>query len=700
MALIHVHSIRQKITILCGLFLVLTVASIVTYSAISVRKSAIENAKNQALATAHEQAASVRGELDEALDSAKTLASTLSAVKDENVQLDITREAVNGILRIILESNPRFVGVYTCWEPDRFDEMDVGFADTDGHDASGRLIPYWYRDADGSSVSRPLVGYDNEQADGEGKRPGDYYLIPKQTMQACILNPQLREVEADGQRLILPLSVPIIANDTFHATVGIDLAMDQLQKHADALDIYNHSAQIFVFSQDGTLISATGSPNKVGQKLATVFEDAPQVIDQVQRDEQSAEFVGDWLRVTVPIDMDQAADNWGIVIRIPQSNILADASSMMWMQVWLGVGCVAVTIVLLWLAATSITRPIRRINELLKDIAQGEGDLTRRLAVNSNDEIGEQAKWFNTFVQKIHDVIVEVTRSADEVVQSATRIAASSSGTAEQMRAQANQVQSVASAIEEMAASVEEVAKKSTEATETAQLSRDKAAAGGDIVGETVQSIKSISASVEESALAINELGKRGDQIGQIIGVINDIADQTNLLALNAAIEAARAGEYGRGFAVVADEVRKLADRTTAATAEVADSISAIQDETSKAVQRMNTGSECVEHGVGMAENAGQSLSEIVSGSDTVLNMIRSIASATEQQSATATDITTNVESINNLIGKSTDATVSSAMEADEMSSKAQHLQQLVSQFKVDNSRNTGGSTFESEAAD
>ena len=188
---------------------------------------------------------------------------------------------------------------------------------------------------------------------------------------------------------------------------------------------------------------------------------------------------------------------------------------------------------------------------------------------------------------------------------------------------------------------------------------------------------------VTSSSASVEELGRRGQQIGQIIEVINDIADQTNLLALNAAIEAARAGEHGRGFAVVADEVRKLADRTTKATEEIGESIRAIQTETDDAVQRMASGTEQVDAGVAKAREAGQSLGRIVSASQSVAQMIQSIAAAAEQQSAASEQISRNVESIASASNQASEGAGQAATAATQLSTKAEQLQALVARFKV-----------------
>jgi methyl-accepting chemotaxis protein len=337
----------------------------------------------------------------------------------------------------------------------------------------------------------------------------------------------------------------------------------------------------------------------------------------------------------------------------------------------------------LLLIRKSILGPIRLVAACMADIAEGEGDLTQRIPVKSQDEIGKLAQGFNTFAQKIHDTIAQVASSATDVASAATEIAAASDEMANGLNQQSSQVHQISSAIEEMNASIVEVARKSEDAAKQAVRSGDVAEEGGAIVNQTVDEMQSIKQTVTDTAQSVEELGKRGEQIGQIIAVINDIADQTNLLALNAAIEAARAGEHGRGFAVVADEVRKLADRTTKATDEIAHSITAIQTETKQAVDRMSKGTDQVTKGVERASHAGESLQQIVSSARAVAEMIQSIAAAADQQSTASTQVANNIENISSVTRQTSQGASQAAEASGQLSAKAEQLQHLVKQFKV-----------------
>ncbi|QDU33686.1 Methyl-accepting chemotaxis protein PctC [Poriferisphaera corsica] len=350
------------------------------------------------------------------------------------------------------------------------------------------------------------------------------------------------------------------------------------------------------------------------------------------------------------------------------------------------IGLIAASVIAMLIAfviTRGIVKPIESIVDRIKDIAQGEGDLTKRVEVDSKDEIGELARWFNTFVEKVRGIVSEVSDATGDVAATSTEIAASAEEMAQGMQEQRDQVTQVSTAVEEMSSSVIEVAQKAADANRLAEEANRTADEGGSVVQDTVQGINEIATVVSESSVAVGELREQGEKIGQIVEVINDVADQTNLLALNAAIEAARAGEHGRGFAVVADEVRKLADRTTKATDDISNMIQTIQEGTNSAVERMNSGDEIATRGVELAQRAGQSLDQIVEGSGQVTAMVQNIAAAAEEQSAASEQISNNISSISAVIQQSAEGANQASQAALTLSEKSERLQSIVGQFKI-----------------
>lgn len=335
------------------------------------------------------------------------------------------------------------------------------------------------------------------------------------------------------------------------------------------------------------------------------------------------------------------------------------------------------------LFARMLVRPIIAIARHMQDIAEGEGDLTQRVDQSRRDEIGQLAKWFNIIIQRIHDVILEVHEVTSEVDRSANEIAAASEAIAGNMSEQTTQIRSVSEAIDRVTMSTEQVAVSSIEAAEHAAEAGKLASSGGKGVENTVASMTRIRNEVGASAASVEALGNRGEEIGKITVVINDIAGQTNLLALNAAIEAARAGSHGRGFAVVADEVRKLADRTSKATEEIVESISAIQDETNNAVICITAGTAQVDQGVAQADEMGQSLQQIVGAASHVAEMIESIAAAAREQSESTADVARSIEEIAEAASITADGSSKAQSGAFELARRVQSLRGLIGQFTV-----------------
>ena len=329
---------------------------------------------------------------------------------------------------------------------------------------------------------------------------------------------------------------------------------------------------------------------------------------------------------------------------------------------------------------------MRAVTDRIRDVAEGEGDLAKRIPVTSKDELAELSTWFNTFMDKLHDIISQVAVGTEHIASATEEISSSATQVAQGADVQRDQTSQVATAMQEMASTVTQVSDSSHKAAENAMKASETARKGGKIVEDTVSTIRSLADSSQDTAQKVQELGKSSDQIGRIIGVIDDIADQTNLLALNAAIEAARAGDQGRGFAVVADEVRKLAERTTGATKEIAQMIQTIQKETANAVQAMESATKQVERSVTTTLEAGDSLQEIIRSADQVGEMITQIATAATQQSSATEQINGSVDKISKLVNESAVGAQQSAKACTDLSNLALDLQALVGKFKLGNS--------------
>jgi methyl-accepting chemotaxis protein len=373
------------------------------------------------------------------------------------------------------------------------------------------------------------------------------------------------------------------------------------------------------------------------------------------------------------------------VSRMADRKQLAEATNRR--TLWTLLAAVMAGVIVGGLVSVAITRRITKPIELVVHAMQRilHGDLTgEELSITSSDELGDLGRATNETQKSLRTMIGSVSTSAERIATASEEFSATAAEQAQGAENQKDQTQQVAAAMLQMSSTVAQVAENSNKASEASRKAADTARLGGQIVEDTLAKMRAIADSVGHTAKRVQELGKSSNQIGEIIGVIDDIADQTNLLALNAAIEAARAGEQGRGFAVVADEVRKLAERTSKATKEITQMIQNIQTETRSAVEAMQAGTKQVELGVESTTQAGNSLHEIIKTSELVGDMILLIASASTEQSSASDEINVNIEQIAKIAQETAAGSRESAKAVHELSQLASNLQSIVNKFRVD----------------
>lgn len=332
--------------------------------------------------------------------------------------------------------------------------------------------------------------------------------------------------------------------------------------------------------------------------------------------------------------------------------------------------------------ARSITRNVTQMLAVIEEIAANNLAVDD-LSIDSQDEIGHAGSALNLMKNNLRDLVRKIAVTAEHVAQASEQISETATRQAHASEVQRDQSARAAAAMQEMAATVLQVSDHSNRAAGASRDAAETARAGGAIVEETLAKMRTIAGSVEGAGRKMQNLGKSSDQIGQIAGVIDDIADQTNLLALNAAIEAARAGAQGRGFAVVADEVRKLAERTTTATEEIAQMIASIQSETKSALTAMEQGTRQVEDGVQSTNKAGESLKQIIHMSEHVGEVISQIASMATAQSNASNEVNRNMDEIAQLVKDSATDAKQSAKACQDLSGLALDLQSMVAKFKL-----------------
>ncbi|MEM9064537.1 MAG: methyl-accepting chemotaxis protein [Planctomycetota bacterium] len=349
------------------------------------------------------------------------------------------------------------------------------------------------------------------------------------------------------------------------------------------------------------------------------------------------------------------------------------------------IGSAIVTVlvaVLGWLGGQRyVVRPLNAVASTMRELTEGDGDLSRRVVVYGADELAETATAVNEFIGKLEALVASVSGVTSEISGATGEINASMWGLSETLNAQQSQVEQVSAAAEECAASVAQVSGRSTQGQEHASDARAIVAETQEAFGATINDLETISGSVRDASEGIDALAEQGEAIGRVITVIDEIADQTNLLALNAAIEAARAGEQGRGFAVVADQVRKLAERTTQATSEIADSIRAVQEQTEVTKAAMDRSAESIAGGVQRATSAANQAQRAAQASDELASVVSEISSAAEQQRIAVEEVSRAMAEIAQAVSSASETGQTTAESVSAIESKSQELPALMERY-------------------
>nr|WP_243885407.1 methyl-accepting chemotaxis protein [Shewanella algae] len=362
---------------------------------------------------------------------------------------------------------------------------------------------------------------------------------------------------------------------------------------------------------------------------------------------------------------------------------LEDMEGKLWLTLMIVIVITLVTATLILFAAQRTVTPIRNMLDNLNDIAQGEGDLTKRLQVHGEDEIAQLGQAFNRFVDKLQHIIRDVTTATHEVQAASGSIHAQTQAIAAQLANHNNETDQVVTAITEMSSTAQEVAMNTTQVAEATHVASDEVAKAQECVDTSLTEISTLMAEINSAADHIQSLNEQSQKINSVLSVIGGIAEQTNLLALNAAIEAARAGEQGRGFAVVADEVRSLASRTQASTLEINEMLSELHRLVSQAVSAMEESQQSCHRSVESSRLISESLGAVTSSVTSINDMSTQIATAATEQSSVTEEINRNIYAIQEIVAELLHSSEEAARVSQTVSHSGDNLGQLVNQFRV-----------------
>ncbi|MBI5362249.1 MAG: HAMP domain-containing protein, partial [Planctomycetes bacterium] len=387
------RSVQTKILFWAGFCLCATAGTVVYYFAQSTRAEIVASAQREVEAEARARGDALDAEFERAMTVVRELTQTLAAVKDPSVNLDISRDNVTGILSMLLQKHPELVGVFTAWEPKAFDGMDAGYANVAGHDATGRLVPYAERDESGAPRCVPLADYESVEKDAHGHRKGAADLSAKESKREQCL-PMEKRATPRGERWCARLVVPILVGEQFLGIAGADLDLGFVQARADEIEKRGRSESLVVTDTSGTTVARTSGAAAIGTTSSST---------------QDAEHI----RAKASFGPGQAESAFTCEFTVPQAIVLANGEALLDRSVRLGAALILGGLVLLWLVARGIARPLRRASEMLQALAKGDFD--RKFESRSRDEIGVMSRSLGQtaeVLRALRDEIATLTNAA------------------------------------------------------------------------------------------------------------------------------------------------------------------------------------------------------------------------------------------------------------------------------------------------
>lgn len=622
--------------LLIGTVVVLAFTVTISFVTIRTRNLVEHEALDKAREIAHRYGNSSRNSLDVAFESARTLAVTFEGAVKHRETID--RDALDDMLKQVLQANELFSGVWCVFEPNMLDGRDADFTGYKWHDESGIYYPYFYRD--GGAI---------EESYNDDCQTSDYYLLSRRSGHETILDPYLEE--ETGDNLMTSLCVPIKENGQTIGVVGVDIFLETINTMVSGIKVYE-TGYLSIVSNEGVVV-AHPSKEKIGKSIfetdswAAPFDKAIASGDGFSTENYSATAGGEVTRICVPLQVGKTTTPWAVLINVPKNNVNATADGLMYVTVLISVVSLMALMGALFFITRTITLPLSKGVRFARIMAGG--DFTQELDIHQKDEIGNLSASLNDMTSSLGTVLNDVKSSVDTLTLSSSDLSAISKHMGENAeesfeksdivkRAAGeinNDMISIAAATEQASTNLSMISVASEEMSATIREIAQSTENARSITGNAVRQ-------AQDASERVNALGLAAREIGKVTEAITEISEQTNLLALNATIEAARAGDAGKGFAVVAGEIKQLAGQTAQATSEITNEILQIQKIIAETVREMSE-----------IADVNHAVSDIVSG----------ISTSVEEQSVTTNEVAENIaeasqgmQSVNQKLAHSSEA--------------------------------------------
>ncbi|PAJ75440.1 chemotaxis protein [Pseudoalteromonas sp. NBT06-2] len=566
---------------------------------------------------------------------------------------------------------------------------------TKAFNKNGNLAPFFFPDGKDGFDYVAMESFSNSKINSNGERTDDWHLKPYETGELFFMEPYYYDVPGRGKEIITTISDVIQVNGQNIGSIGFDLSLIRIQKLAENMDkdLYQGAGRIIVGSWQGIILADSDNAQNVGKRIS----DIPNTVNwqQAKSAEDNRELINVNNRANAFSRINTTTSNpWIANISVPITVLNRDKNEF---NAWLhqksskalsigllaGISALVLGCFAMFVISKSITGTLYILITRLKDIAHGEGDLTQRISVSSQDQTGLLAGLINHFIDKLQTMITDISSVTTEVDNNSVQGKETSHEASSRLDRQTAELNSLTVAAHEMSTTATEVANSALQASNAAQKAQDDCLAGVELATSTTQFIEGLYESLSEAEIKTNSLSDSAANIESILSVIGGIAEQTNLLALNAAIEAARAGEQGRGFAVVADEVRTLAGRTQQSTEEIRKMIELLTGNTKGVVNMMAQSLEKVSSCVGSARNAEDAFKGINSSIDVINMQNTHMAAAAEEQSRVNEEINRTLTIISDMSNEANSIVQNTASLSDDLNDKVTDLRTQLNQFKI-----------------